>query len=112
MGDFSKLADRLVLRACMSTMAKTTVSVSPAASQPGTAPYTARGIWMVEPVDLQMEDGSILSSERRRLGIRLSEFAVQIIQGDMIDLDGKHYIVDDTDDDGQGGSALTLKETR
>ena len=42
------------------------ITVRPVVSQPGAAPYAARGIWSSKPVDVQMADGSILSSRAAR----------------------------------------------
>jgi hypothetical protein len=85
------------------------ITIIPIVSQPTTFPYQARGIWASKPVDVQLEDGSILSSQTYTLGIRLSEFAVPVVQGDHLIISGVEYAVDDTDDDGQGGTVLTLK---
>ena len=109
--------DRLVLGPCQAVFGKPII-VTPLVSQPGVAPYSTKpdgvspltGIWSVKPIDVQMEDGSIMSSQTNRLGIRLSDFAVPIAPGDKLAVDGVTYLVDDTDDDGQGATDLTLKQ--
>lgn len=106
MVDFS----RLVLRPNMGAFAKT-VSVNPLKSQPGQPAYTARGIWTVHNIDVQMEDSAIMSSVTYTLGIRVAEFTVPPVPGDQVTIDGVTYAIDDTDPDGQGGAVLTLKST-
>lgn len=103
--------DALVLAPAMATFARQ-ISIIPLSSQPGGPGYSARGIWTERPVDVQTEDGAILSSAVKTLGVRLSEFAVPPTSGDRVTVDGVLYVIDDTDDDGQGGSVWTLKEIR
>lgn len=105
--DFSAL----VLAPAMATFARP-ITVFPVASMPGIPTYAARGIWSERPVDVQTEDGAILSSAVKTLGVRLSEFATPATAGDKVQVDGAMYQIDDTDDDGQGGSLWTLKEIR
>lgn len=105
--DFSAL----VLAPCMDTFARTFL-VRPVVSQPGASAFEARGIYTEQPVDLQLEDGRVLSSTTKTLGIRLSEFQSAPMQGDLILFEGATFLVDDLDDDGQGGSKITLKEIR
>lgn len=103
--------DALILAPAMATFARP-ITVLPLASRPGEPPYTTRGVWSERPVDVQTEDGAILSSAVKTLGVRLSEFTVPVVAGDRVSVDGTTYQVDDTDDDGQGGSLWTLKEIR
>ena len=107
--------DALVLSPCMEVFARP-VLVEPIASQPDAPAYIARGVWSSQPIDVQLEDGSIMSSQRHKLGIRASEYTVPIVQGDQITIDAYMSLprigvclVDDSDDDGQGGSELSLK---
>lgn len=109
--DFSAL----VLSPCMAVFARP-ITVDPIASVPDAPPYLAEGIWTSRPVDIAMEDGSIMSSQNHTLGIKADAFAVPIIQGDRVTIDAYMSLprigvclVDDVDDDGQGGSVLTLK---
>jgi len=101
------------------------VVVRPLASQPGDLtvvppvppgqPYAARGVWGSRPIDVPTEAG-ILSSQSQGLGIRALEFAIPVAPGDEIEIPAfmtfpavGTLIVEDTDDDGQGGVFLTLK---
>jgi hypothetical protein len=101
--------DALVLDPCMATFAKD-VTITPFKSQPGAPSYAARGIWEAPEIDVPLEDGTVLSSNTIRLGVRLSEFTVPPVTGDKVTVDGQSYLIDDPDDDGQGGSKWTLKK--
>lgn len=116
--------DALVLAPCQSILARP-ITVTPLASQPGNStamppllaglPYLARGIWSSKPTDVATEDG-ILSSQVHTLDIRALDFPVPPIAGDVIEVPAAGSLprlgvclVEDTDDDGQGGTVLTLK---
>jgi hypothetical protein len=112
--------DRLVLAPCQAIFGKA-ATVLPFKSQPGAAPYIARGIWNVRAINIAMEDGAILSSQTNRLSIRISEFPTALLQGDYVILDqlpeqlgtalgGTSYVFDDDDPDGQGATDVTLKQ--
>lgn len=77
-----------------------------------TAAYQARGSWSDRPVDIPMSDGMIGSGQVRTIAIRRSEWADDLAQSDWVKRlkDGALYIIDDVDDDGQGGSLLTVKQ--
>lgn len=100
--------DALVLGACMDTFA-VDISVLPLQSQPSVAPYAARGVWTVRNVDIAVEGEGILSGQNRVLGVRLSEFAVVPVPGDRVTVQGNPYLIDDVDEDGQGGAEWALK---
>ena len=107
--------DATVLSAAMDAFARP-FTVTPLKSQPGLPAYAARGVWTSKPVDVPLEDGNIMSSQVHTLGVRLSEFQVPIAPGDIVDIPISgtapalgSFAVEDTDDDGQGGSVLTLK---
>lgn len=107
--------DALVLAPTVAVFSRP-VTVYPVASQPLAAPYAARGVWASKPVDVPLEDGSILSSQDHVLGIRVAEFTVPPAQGDRIEIDAHLsaprlglFAVEDSDDDGQGGAELSLK---
>lgn len=93
------------------------VSIRPVRSQPGAAPYHARGVWASRPVEIQTEDGRVLNSRVITLGIMLAEFTAAPKTRDLIDVpaagfypaEGRHWI-EDIDLDGQGGASLTLKK--
>ena len=52
------------------------ITITPLASQPGMPAYTARGIYDSRPIDVQAEDGSIVSEQQTILDIRDEEFSV------------------------------------
>jgi hypothetical protein len=52
------------------------ITVTPLASQPGLPAYIARGIYDTRPIDVQAEDGSIISDQQTILDILEVEFAV------------------------------------
>lgn len=104
----------LVLGPCMDVFARPII-VIPLVSQPRQPAYTARGIWSSKPVDIQLEDG-ILSTQEHTLGLKIADFTILPKQGDRVDipLDGNApaigiFLVEDADDDGQGGVVLSLK---
>jgi hypothetical protein len=51
------------------------ITVVPLASQPGVPAYTARGIYDTRPIDVQAEDGSIVSDQQTILDVRDVEFS-------------------------------------
>lgn len=109
--DFSTI----VLGPCMEVFARP-ITVHPIASQPGQPSYGARGIWQSRPVDVQLVESGVLSSQNHSLGVRLAEFAEPVVQGDNVLIEAHLSLpriglckVEDTDDDGQGGCTWTLK---
>jgi hypothetical protein len=60
------------------------ISVTPLASQPGVPGYTARGIYDTRPIDVQAEDGSIVSEQQTILDVLDAEFGVVPDQLDQI----------------------------
>lgn len=75
--------------------------------------YDVRGVWSDRPNDVVLEGDLISSSQIRTVGLRLSELPNGgLNQNDVIvrKKDGRRYYVDDTDDDGQGGTVATLKD--
>ena len=99
--------DALVLAPLQNLFGKPII-VTPIASQPGVAPYVARGDLRIQNVDMPLEDG-IMSTQVITMGVRKADFAVFVAPGDTILAGGKPYLIDDTDDDAQGHSILTLK---
>lgn len=109
--------DALVLAPAMLTFARP-VTVTPRKSQPDAAAYSAEGIWSSRHDDVPLEDGGILSVQNITLGVRLSDFEVAPVKGDLVLVPaaGSYpaaglFEIDDTDEDGQGGAIWTLKET-
>jgi hypothetical protein len=100
--------DALVLSPLMGTFGQP-VTVTPLASQPGQPVYVMRGVPKVENIDVQLEDG-IVSMQVITMGVRVRDFDVFVKPGDLIAWPGFDTILDDTDEDAQGGSKLTLKK--
>ena len=82
----------------------------------GTA-FTGRGILDTDPIDVQAEDGSVISETRVVFDIRDAEFTVMPKQGDRVDIPadpsgvpaaGPFEIID-TDPNGGGETTLTLR---
>jgi hypothetical protein len=82
-----------------------------------TAAFSGRGILDTDPIDVQAEDGSIISETRVVLDIRDDEFAVMPVQGDRVDIPadpsgiparGPFEIID-ADPNGGGETTLTLR---
>lgn len=102
--------DRLVLAPLMSVFGKPIV-VTPTASQPGVSPYLARGDLRIQNIDMPLQDG-IMSVQVITIGLRKADFLVFVQPGDGLNVAGVDYIVDDTDDDPQGHSIITLKRVQ
>lgn len=112
--------DALVLGPAMTVFAKPII-VNPVRSQPGHAAYAARGVWAIKPIDVQTEDGSVMSSRIYTLGVKLSEFLVPPTEEDQVTITNviirdvmratATFLIDDVDPDGQGGAVWTLKST-
>jgi hypothetical protein len=62
------------------------VTITPLASQPNAAPYTARGIFNTDEIDVPAEEGAILTDQRTYIEIREFEFAVLPQQGDHVNI--------------------------
>jgi len=62
------------------------ITVTPVVSQPGAPAYAARGYFDTKEADVLTEANSILSSSQSFLDIRQAEFAVEPLQGDIIDI--------------------------
>lgn len=107
--------DALVLGPAMTLFARP-VTIRPVKSQPGAPAYAARGVWSSKPVDVTLLDDGVLSSQNHTLGIRGAEFPIPLVQGDRVEIDAYMSLprvgvcaIEDTDDDGQGGTTLTIK---
>jgi hypothetical protein len=96
------------------------ITVTPLASQPGMPAYTARGIYGTRPIDVQAEDGSIISDQQTIVDIRQDEFAVLPDQLDRVYIpadpdagrDLGEFEVTDTEDNGGGETTLVLRKYR
>lgn len=93
------------------------IVVFPVASQPGSIPYSARGVFTTGPVDVITEAGAVLSDQKTTLGIRLSDFAVRPVMKDWVNIpaNGANYPalgwfeISDVDPDGEGHAKCELK---
>ena len=101
--------DALVLGPAMDIFGMPIV-IAPGKSQPGAAPYAARGVLRIENIDMPLEDG-IASTQVITIGVRLSEFAIPPVPEDQVSTTTDTFWIDDTDEDGQGGSIWTMKRT-
>ena len=85
------------------------IIVTPLASQPAAAPYSARGSYSSKQVDIPLDDGGYQSTIQRKLGVRLADFAVPPIQKDQIAMAQGSFVVADIVPDGQGGADIWLR---
>jgi len=93
------------------------ITVAPLASRPGHAPYTARGIFDTNDIDVVAEDGSIFSDHKTELYLREAEFQVVPKQNDLITIPfdcngaplGEYEVIDDCTNGG-GETKLTLRK--
>ena len=88
------------------------IFVLPTLSQPLRSAYPARGIYEAVQQTVILEGGEEMSTTRRTLGIRLSEFPIPPRQGDSIIMGADTYLIDSSTPDGQGEAVLSLKATR
>ena len=103
--DFSSL----VLAPCQEVFGRP-VTIDPVKSQPGAAPYAARGIFTSRQQDVAFENGEVLSTQVTTLGIREAEYPVLPTRGDGCLIGGSAYWVADISEDGQGQSVLALRK--
>ena len=100
----------LVLAPAMATFAQP-ITVTPAASQPGAAAYPARGIYASKQVQIPLENGTYHSTVQPTLGLRLADFAVAPMQGDVVALGTLGtFLIADITPDGQGGADCILRD--
>lgn len=94
------------------------VTITPLASQPGLPAYTARGIYDTRGIDVQAEDGSIVSDQQTILDIRDEEFGVIPDQLDRIHIpfdpdagrDLGDFEVVNTENNGGGETTLVIRK--
>lgn len=91
------------------------INVTPLASQPGFPGYGARGIYDTRPIDVQAQDGSIVSDQQTILDVRDIEFSVVPEQLDQIHIPYDPAsnmpdlgIFEVTNVEGNGGGETTL----
>jgi hypothetical protein len=94
------------------------ITVYPVASQPGAAPYAARGILLSRGTAIQTDMGMVTMSDQETiLDIRVIEFGVTPVQGDRIDIpaegnipaEGIFEVTDSAWNDG-GEISLTIRD--
>jgi hypothetical protein len=94
------------------------IMVTPLASQPGMPAYSARGIYDTRPIDVQAEDGSIVSDQQTIVDVRDEEFGVVPEQLDQIaipyDPDGGpdlgSFEVTNVESNGGGETTLVIRK--
>lgn len=94
------------------------ITITPLASQPGLPAYSARGIYNTRAIDVQAEDGSIISDQQTIVDVRDEEFSVIPDQLDRVyipfDADGGpdlgEFEVTDTEPNGGGETTLVLRK--
>lgn len=106
--------DGLVLTPCMDIFALDGRNgpgpvLTPLKSQPNVPAFGIRAVWEVTPTTITQEDGSLMTTTIYTLGIRLREFPVPPVKGDMITIDNEDYILNDFQYDGQGGVRWIVK---
>lgn len=117
--DFSAL----VLTPCMNILG-VAMTVTPLVSQPGAPAFPARGVFEQKDTDMIMAADAIMSQSTRTIGVKLNDvypttllpmFPIWPVTGDIVTIvegfGADVYVIDDTDDDGEGGSLWTLKRT-
>lgn len=114
----------LTLAPCIDIFARPII-ITPQASQPARResgvtilpgqPYASRGVWASRPIDVPTEEG-IMSSQAHTLGIQARDFTIQPAPGDLVEIPAAGSLpriglceIEDTDDDGQGGTVLSVK---
>ena len=98
----------LVLGPAMDAFAQP-ITVTPVASQPSGAPYSARGSYSSKQVDIPLDDGTYQSTIQRKLGVRLADFTVPPVQKDQIAMAQGSFVISDIVPDGQGGADIWLR---
>jgi len=95
------------------------VTFMPKVSQPAVTSFEGRGILNTYPLDVVGIDNSIFSDQRTILDIRDSEFAVQPLQGDHLNIPADcngvpkgEYEILDADSDGGGQTMLTIRKVQ
>lgn len=95
------------------------VTITPVKSQPGGGAYQNRGIFDTRELNVVLEDGSILADQETILDIRVSEYPIIPVQGDLVDVpadpadgdipDRGQFVVVKTNENGGGELTLVLK---
>lgn len=96
------------------------IIITPRASQPGAPAYSARGIYDTRPIDVQAQDGSIVSDQQTIIDILEVEFAVLPEQLDQISVPADinagralgDFEVTNTETNGGGETTLTVRKLR
>ena len=90
------------------------ITVTPIASQPGAPSYGGNGIFDSKETDVLTEDGSIFSDSKTILDVRIEDFPVRPLQGDLIAVSdmpgapGGMFEIADVAGVGNAGGELTL----
>jgi hypothetical protein len=103
----------LVYTPCYEVFARP-VTFTPVNSQPGQSAYASRGIFDTNEVEVVGLDGSIYQDTRTELYILQSDFTVQPLQGDLVDIPfdsgvaGGSFEIDNVHWAGNAGGEVTL----
>ena len=90
------------------------VTVTPLVSQPGEPAYGNRAYYDTKETDVLTEDGALYSDSRTYIDIRMEEYPVLPMQGDLVDIPfhagtpGGAFIVSDLAGDGNAGGMITM----
>ena len=103
--------DSLVLSPLQSVFSDP-IAYAPTVSQPGAAPFLARGIFAQRPTRWETAEGGLLTTLETTLGIMLADYPVPPRQGDSLVRSGVTWFVWDVNADGQGGASLSIKMQR
>jgi hypothetical protein len=92
------------------------ISITPRVSQPAGSAYANRGIYATREMEVQAEDGSIITDHQTILDIREAEFGMLPVQGDIVTIpaDGNNPALGDFEivtatHDGGGETTLVLR---
>ena len=102
-----------VYQPCFSLFART-ITFYPLKSQPSVAPFSKRGIFDTNEIDVLGENNEIITDSRTELDILMPEWSIYPTQGDMVDIpwendvDGGLFVVSDVHGHGNAGGELTL----
>lgn len=102
------------------------VTIIPVKSQPMSGPYSSRGVWQVDNINVATDEGGTFSSRILKFGIKLNEFTIPPLQYDILSIMASDlpmgyfadalvpssnidFVINDIQPDGQGGATLMLK---
>jgi hypothetical protein len=90
------------------------VTITPVVSQPGAPPYSARGIFDTNELEIEALEETWVTSTRTELDIMETEFGILPMQDDLVSIPademipGGEFIVSDVTSYGNAGGEVTL----